>query len=592
MHGKTGSEFRLVVAFGGFVLLGTHHGLAESLAPMPMTEHQYACGYNGMDLQDLHDCGVTLLSHFPWSTDMEEMRRYIEKAHRLGIRLLPYISGEKAWYLDTPQRLHVFNKRSPAAAVPYYQAVDPSAHPQWILIDELGRLTPRYGSYVKNASGQWEVRWGVWHAHGQRYEDLENLRPWSWYMCSSVEDYLDAVEAGVRAVMDLGFDGVFLDNTYRERLPECHGAELNKHQHRAAGHNTDTTYVELARRVYLTVKSYGPGKIVLLNDGTQDVYAPIRDGAMIESYINAFAKRDDPDHWKKILGWAHDFQDEAEHGRFLTALSYLGSSDHPAKDDCFYTYACAGLSGFKWTATTPRPDVARLLYRARLIVPRGKLQEKDGLWYRAYDRGLVALNPDRKSESEAWLPLPASMRTPVELYGGRQLQVKNGRFHMRVDRQAGRVVVDLHHALDGYMAECAAALAGASKQLGGASDLTSTLAGKEKRLLGIVEQDLSTLPPLAEGTWQSAGPMIRKWSARLKGLNQIGSKDWDAPQREQVVQVLTDVHRWCQEIPSGNHRVIQCLKAAEEHAGRAATLVVGHQHPSAPGPASSEAGAQ
>jgi hypothetical protein len=305
----------------------------------------------------------------------------------------------------------------------------------------------------------------------------------------------------------------------------------------------------------------------------EDDYITIRDGAMIESYINAFAKRDDPDHWKKILGWARDYENEAEHGRFMTALSYLGSSDRPAKDDCFYTYACAGLSGFKWTATSPRPDVARLLYRARLIVPRGQLQEQDGLWYRVYDRGVVVANPDRERQHDAWLPVPDAIRTPVELYTGERLPVENGRFHLEVDRQAGRVVVDLHHALDDYLAECAATLDGVGRQLEGGSDLTSTLTGAERRLLGIKQQDLSKLPPLSEGTWQSAGPMIRAWSARLKTFSHSGSRSWNPQQREQVGQMLADVHQWCQKLPAGKHRVIRCLKAADEHAGRAAALI-------------------
>ncbi len=161
---------------------------------------QYACGTNGMDLEALHECGVTLLSHFDWTLDGATMTRFIAKAHALGIRLLPHISAEKAWYLDTPTRLRQFNRRSPAGSIPYYRAVDPSLHREWILVDELGRLTPRYGCYVKDESDEWVLKWGVWKVHGQTYEDAVNPDPWSWYMCSSAVGYIDAGERASTAL--------------------------------------------------------------------------------------------------------------------------------------------------------------------------------------------------------------------------------------------------------------------------------------------------------------------------------------------------------------------------------------------------------
>ncbi len=573
VHEQAHDRLGTVLAITSILFMAGHDCRADGLKPVPLTEHQYACGYTGMSLQDLHECGVTLLSHFPWTTDMEAMKQYIQTAHRLGIRLLPYISGEKAWYMDTPERVRLFTTRNPVGAIPYYQAVDPSAHPQWILIDELGRLMPRYGSYVKNASGEWEVRWGVWHAHGLRHENLKSLRPWSWTMCSSVEGYLDAVERGVKAVMDMGFDGVFVDNTYLGRLPKCQGPEFAKHEHKPDGQNTDRTYLELARRVYHTVKSYGSDKIVLLNDGTEDEYTSIRDGAMIESYINAFARRDDPKHWKKILEWAHQFDNEAEQGRFVTSLSYLSKIDQPAKEACFYTYACAGLSGFKWTATTSRPDVARLLYRARLIHPRGALQEQGGLWHRAFDRGLVVVNPDREQARAAWLSWPSSAGPPVDLYSGRRLRVEADRLHIEVERQCGRVVVGLHLALDDYVAECAVTLASVARQLGGTSDLETTLVGEQKRLQGIKEVKLDSLPPWPEGSWVSAAPTLLGWSKQLKPAKRTGSESWNAPQREEIIKVLSEVRAWCRQLPQGDHRVVQGLRAADEYAGYALDLM-------------------
>ena len=75
-----------------------------------------------------------------WDADMEKNKGYLAKAHELGIRVIPYVSPEKAWSLDTPERIERFFRANPAASLPYYLAVDPTGHPEWILIDRHGRL--------------------------------------------------------------------------------------------------------------------------------------------------------------------------------------------------------------------------------------------------------------------------------------------------------------------------------------------------------------------------------------------------------------------------------------------------------------------
>ena len=520
-----------------------------------MIELQYSCGTNHMSLETLQGCGITLLSHFDWTLDVAEAKRYLAKAHALGIKVLPYVSAEKAWYLDTPERLRQFNRRNPGAAVPYYQAVDPRAHPEWILIDKLGRPVPRYGSYVKNPNGEWAVKWGVWEAHGQKYQDLEHPNPWSWYMCSSAEGYIDAVERGVRAVMDMGFDGVFLDNTYTRRLALCHGHKLGKHTHRAPGRNTDKTYFELAERVHKTVKSYGADKILILNGGTQDVYAPIRDGSMIESYLHG---GDRTRQWESVLDSARRFRDEIRHKRVVTALSYLGSSRHPDKDDCFYTCACALLSGFKWTAGSPRRDVVRLLFRARLIVPSGQMANKDGLWYRHYDRGMAVVNPDEKRQAEAWLPLPASVQAPVELYTGRRLPVDGGNALVRVGPASGRIVVERDDALENYLTECAVTL--------------RTTAGRVERP---ADDFARRLPPLPEGDWGSAARAARRLAEDLGRVVGARRPHEHTQWRREALALLAKIDLWCAAVPTGSDKYLRHLLAAGDHARHAASLITG-----------------
>jgi len=527
-------------------------------ARVSMTEFQYACTPCGMDLETLQACGVTLLSHIDWTPDMGQMKRYLQEAHARGIKVLPYVSPEKAWYLDTPARLKRFNRRNSGGSIPYYQAVDPSSHPEWILIDELGRPAPRYGSYVKTPSGAWELKWGVWHAHGETYQDLKNVNPWSWYMCSSAEGYIDAVERGVRAVMDMGFDGVFVDNTYTGRLKPCHALKFGKHKHRNPKRNTDKTYFELTERIYQTVKRYGRDKIVLLNGGTQHVYRPIRDGSMIESYVASPGARDRRHKWPTILEWARVYADEPKQGRIVTALSYLGSTRHPDKDDCFYAYACAQLSAFKWTADSPRTDIVRLLYRARLIRPSSGVHNKDGLWYRHYDKGLVVVNPEQKRPADAWLPLPEAVRVPVELYTGRRLPTRGREAQVCVSPESGRVVVDLSAALDNHLVECATTLAEAAERLKGATD-----------------EDLRRLGPLGVQHWRGVAKQADALAASLTDLVGDANRNKRARDDGKVAGLLAKIHALDPSPRFSCEDVVCRLNQADDHACQAAALISG-----------------
>lgn len=247
-----------------------------------MGEQLYRCCEAGLSLEELGRVGVTILSHNPWTTDTEEVKRYLQKAHSLGIKVLPYVSVEKAWEVEG-LLLERFNRTNPLAAIPHYKAVDPTYHWEWVLVNEDGCYQPRYGSLVQREDGSWDVDWSRWFIYDQ-WNQRNPPISYSWYMCSSASGYREAVARGVRAVMDMGFDGIFLDNTYTLRLPKCHGPEYGRHEH-IDNENTDKSYVKMAQLVYKTVKSYGNDKILVLNSGNEEAYTNYKDACMLESYV-------------------------------------------------------------------------------------------------------------------------------------------------------------------------------------------------------------------------------------------------------------------------------------------------------------------
>ena len=526
--------------------------------PNLLADINYSCWTQGMDLKTLKGCGITLLSHI-WTHDPEDMKRYLEEAHALGIKVLPYLSPEKAWSVDTPERLKAFIDRNKGCSPPYYQCVDPGSHPEWILIDKFGRPSPRYGSYAKKDPDDREVIWGIWEAHGQKYQDQKNPSRLSWYMCSSAEGYLEAVERGARALMDIGFDGIFIDNIYTKRLAICYGEELGIHKHRPPGDNTDKSYLGCTERIYHAVKSYGQEKIVLLNGGRENVYSQVRDGCMIESYIATSGTGERRHNWEKVLEWAEEHRNEVKKGRFVAALSYIQpTARYTARENCFYTFACALLSGFKWTAMCPdEVDQVRLLYRARLLEPRGDTNKQGALWVRQYERGAVFVNPDHHHEFNSWFTTPPGVRHPVELYSGRRLPVKDGKVLISVPQESGRVVVELRDAINNHLVECAANLRQAANELERHPDRS--------------EPDI---PPIWGDTWQDVADKALKDAEFLESIPAEGEKsDTRTGEVDRALELLGGIHSWSTSTtddPFGS-----AFRVAGEHAYRGASLISG-----------------
>src|SRR4029453_7545988 len=113
-------------------------------------------------------------------------REYYRRMHTLGIRCFPYVTFYQGFANTT------------------YQAVRLSEHPELIEVDEKGNL----------------MRTGFWES-----EDAKNM----YTTCPAVPEYQDAMVAWVRQLMELGADGVFIDNL-SSRTP-CYGVKFGKHKH-------------------------------------------------------------------------------------------------------------------------------------------------------------------------------------------------------------------------------------------------------------------------------------------------------------------------------------------------------------------------
>ena len=101
----------------------------------------------------------------------------------------------------------------------------------------------------------------------------------------------------------------------------------------------------------------------------------------------------------------------SEAGKQVQALSYLGHTPYGIKEDALFCYATARLAGFVWNGgfAVSQPEVASL-YRLRLGKPLGGEVEEGGVYWRAFEAGLVAVNPERNKEGFIAFkpPIPAT----------------------------------------------------------------------------------------------------------------------------------------------------------------------------------------
>lgn len=398
------------------------------------SEVVYQCG-GGISLEELADCGCTLYTHFSFSPDREVTKKFIERAHRLGIKVLPYVSAEKAW-----DDFNLVQSRNPVAAVPFYYAVSPKEHKDWIFVRSDGVEQARYARY-KDGKWIWDIPPG----------------PGSWYMCPNSPGYVEAVLKGCRDTMEMGFDGLFIDNVGVRRLDTigiCCGPRHGKHQHIYPEKDERYAYTELIKKMAETIKSSGKDKIVFMNGGLEQPFDSCRDAGMIESYcVSSFLGPEHQKNWTREYDLAKRHMDETRTGRIITCLPYIDGKDRPARDDAFYCFACCKLSGFTWASTTAT-SLSSLFLRTSSMMgqPVSDFVEKDGIHYRLYEKGLVAVNPSNRNR-EITLTTEKIPYNPVSLYDGNWSERADGIVKLALPASSGRVYIGREEALRIFLEE-------------------------------------------------------------------------------------------------------------------------------------------
>jgi len=345
--------------------------LGESAPDWLVDSESYAVGYDPAGWEALAASKVAFITHCPTN------REFFERAHGLGIRCFPYVTFYQGFASQT------------------YEDLNLKDHPEFIEVNAEGGL----------------VRSGFWES-----EDAKNM----YTTCPNVPGYQDAMVAWVRRIMELGADGVFVDNL-ASRQP-CSGPQFGKHEHLCDDQNH--AFAMLLKRVREVIKEYKPDGAVLGNSASPlslpREFWKYLDAEMLESYICTWVSTerwfDWHDHWHKS---GVELQPFVKAGKQIQCLSYLGHTPYGAREDAFFCYATARLAGMVWNGGRPLSDPeTAILYQIRLGKPLAEEQEENGVYYRVFERGFVAVNPSKEAKAEITLRPPIPTMKLVDLAGG------------------------------------------------------------------------------------------------------------------------------------------------------------------------------
>ncbi len=293
---------------------------------------------------------------FDFVTHVPPLKEWMTRLRSIGSRPIPYVTMYQ----------------QPMSCT--YQGIDLRKHTDWIEVDR---------------AGNWK-RTSFWDSEDQK----------NWYItCPNTAGYVDAILKHVSSLMEAGAAGIFVDNVGIRQ--KCFGPEYGVHEH--AFPDQTEAFAALLGKAREVVRKHDPEGVLLLNSASPDTlpdeFWANADADMAESYICTWVSD------KRWLDWHGQWNSMGrkvsrwiDKGKAVLALSYLGHTKNPIKDDAYFCYCSARLSGFLWSAGGDilKGDLAEVLYSVRLGPAVGPEMEKDGIHYREFEQGVIAVNPEKE----------------------------------------------------------------------------------------------------------------------------------------------------------------------------------------------------
>lgn len=359
------------------------------------------------------------LRHLPFIVGSTPDKAALERCHRARVRLLHYVIY--TCLLDTAMQV----REGGTVYSEWLESIDHERrdlkdHPDWVCIGPDGKVQ-------KDA-------WGQSHGH-----------PGLLNTCLHQPGLQEAALRQVRLLMEMGFDGVFVD--LAGPTVECYGPKFGKHTHPDPTKTNTEAYAELLARIYQTVKRYGRDRVVMQNTCTGVLPGQWRwcDMQMLEAFPFGSESGEMTATWPE-LQWAGLRHAEAvKHGKLPVLLPYLSKvPEARVREASLFSFAYAHLYGFLWAdafTLHDRPEArafAMELYRVRLGKPKGAPRTSGTTLYRAFENGLALLNP---SKQPVTVQVPAGRAPLADVGYGRALTPSGGTLTLELAPESGRVLL-------------------------------------------------------------------------------------------------------------------------------------------------------
>ena len=343
--------------------------------------------------QKWDDASIAQMKGMPLIIGVPADKKVIEKAHKQGNRVLVYVT---------------FYQMPPGQT---YQQADLAEHADWNAVHPDGKE----GISV--------------------FEGTENS---GWKtVCPNSPSFREYALKHTKFIMDQGADGLFIDNGHPD--VSCEGPKFGRHQHLYPGKDNIFAYRKLLEDIRAEVKRHGKDKIIIVNPGEPNMnWVGACDGQMLESYICTWASESRWHSESRLVEFAERWGKLADEGNAVIALSYIGHTKNPPRDDAYYCYAWARLSGFIWADWFTAKDSASEIYKLDLGKPKGPMTRGDGYYMRAYEKGLVIVSSESRG---ATITLSAKTHKHVyDVYDKALLKPgQSGDYLITLDKGQGRV---------------------------------------------------------------------------------------------------------------------------------------------------------
>jgi len=360
------------------------------------------------------------LRHCPFIIGSTPDKAALDKCHQAKVRLLHYVIC--TCLLETDMQVRgggrVYSEWKESID---NESRDLKNHPDWVCIQADGGIR--------------HDPWGQQHGH-----------PGLLNTCLSQPGLREAAIRQVRMLMDMGFDGVFID--LAGPLEECYGPKFGKHTHPVAGQTHTQAYESLLREIHATVKSYGSDRIFIQNTCT--FMLPSRwayaDAQMLEAFPFGNESTRMLASWPEMQWVAAVHGQAASRGSAPVILAYFNKfSAATVREPALFSYAYARIHGFLWADSFTLADIpgnqefASNLYQARLGNAVGEVGLTGPAVYRRFEHGMAVLNP---TPSTIDALIPVAHTTPlIDVGYARTAIPMGGHLDLRLPPMSGRVLL-------------------------------------------------------------------------------------------------------------------------------------------------------